>query len=136
MWINNWVALIDGPSEKFIFNRKKLKPLANGESVTMPTYQLVVGQIYDITVTTKHFVLVTLDGLVELTKSEVHQHTGIVEYLSQSKVILRPGWTVSKVKSLLGEPDKTCKAYGYSKPLRLYALPRIEAVEAAQGESK
>jgi hypothetical protein len=135
MWINNWVALVDGPHDAYIFNRKKLKPLANS-SLTMPIYQLEVGKIYDIRTTTAQYVLVTAGGLLELTEKEVKQQLGIVEYLTQSKILLRPGWTVSKVKKLLGDQDKTLKVPYYRKPLKLYALSRIEAAEAAQGESK
>lgn len=53
--------------------------------------------------------------------------------LSQATVLARAGWTKRAIERFLGEPDATAPNPHYRRagaPMRLYALARVEAVEA------
>lgn len=54
------------------------------------------------------------------------------ETLTLSQVLQRPGWTRRLVRNLLGEPDERKKVFGYSIPLSLYAIRRVEEAETSE----
>jgi hypothetical protein len=52
--------------------------------------------------------------------------------LTRTSVIQRPGWSLTLVVRLLGEPDQRKKVFGRSTPLALYSLHRVEQAEASE----
>lgn len=53
------------------------------------------------------------------------------QFLTQTAITERAGWSLGLVKKLLGEPDQRKKVYGRSIPLALYALDRVAQAEAS-----
>jgi len=49
---------------------------------------------------------------------------------TKTALLQRPGWTATLVSRLLGEPDRRKKVFGYTTPLALYSIARIEQAEA------
>ena len=49
---------------------------------------------------------------------------------TKTALLQRPGWTATLVSRLLGDPDQRKKVFGYTTPLALYSIARIEQAEA------
>ena len=54
-----------------------------------------------------------------------------IAFLTKTAVSERPGWSLTLVAKLLGEPDQRKKVYGRSIPLALYAVRRVEQAEGS-----
>jgi hypothetical protein len=52
-------------------------------------------------------------------------------YLTQTRVLDRPGWSRTLLTRFLGEPDKRKKVYRRSIPLALYSISRVDQAEAS-----
>jgi hypothetical protein len=56
--------------------------------------------------------------------------------LTKKSVLERPGWTLTLIDRLLGEPDARRKVRGQAHPLCLYDEARVEATEASDAFTK
>jgi len=55
-----------------------------------------------------------------------------INYLSQSAILFRIGWSRTLIANLLGEPDARKKVFGRTNPTCLYLSERVIAAEASE----
>lgn len=54
----------------------------------------------------------------------------IATHITKTELLSRAGWTTTLADRLLGEPDQRKKVWGRTIPAALYAIARVERVEA------